>query len=73
MGRYTVSRNDHMTNKKADTLNNWIVLGVFIITVINVFISSFSVEPMEGVDPALIRAAIHESTTEKFTEERIER
>lgn len=58
LGRYNVSREHHA--QKADTLNNWVVLGVFIITVINVFISSFSIEPFHGVDPVLLRAALEE-------------
>ncbi|MPC29597.1 Ninjurin-1 [Portunus trituberculatus] len=54
LGRYNVSREHHA--QKADKLNNWVVLGVFIITVINVFISSFSIEPFHGVDPVLLRS-----------------
>ncbi|XP_053649548.1 ninjurin-A isoform X2 [Cherax quadricarinatus] len=64
MGRYNVSHDSHA--QKADTLNNWIVLGVFLITVINVFISSFAIEPMEGYDPVLLRAALTESPSEKL-------
>lgn len=55
--------------QKADTLNNWVVLGVFIITVINVFISSFSIEPFHGVDPVLLRNAVDKNVagvTEKI-------
>ncbi|KAK7067268.1 hypothetical protein SK128_021279 [Halocaridina rubra] len=44
MGRYNVSQEHHAI--KADKLNNWVVLGVFLITIINVFISSFAIEPM---------------------------
>lgn len=64
LGRYNVTHDHHV--RKADTLNNWIVLGVFIITVVNVFISSFAIEPMEGVDPILLRAALAETSTEKL-------
>ncbi|XP_045594788.1 ninjurin-2-like [Procambarus clarkii] len=56
MGRYNVSHEAHA--QKADALNNWIVLGVFIITVINVFISAFAIEPTEGYDPVLLKAAM---------------
>ena len=56
LGRYNVSRDHHA--QKADILNNWVVLGVFIITVINVFISSFSIEPFRGVDPVLLRSVM---------------
>lgn len=62
MGRYDVSREHHAV--KADRLNNWVVLGVFLITIINVFISSFAIEPMS---PALLRSALAEST-ERVTE-----
>lgn len=43
---------------QADILNNWIVLGVFLISVVNVFISAFGVEPLDGLNPALVRAAV---------------
>ncbi|KAK3880505.1 hypothetical protein Pcinc_014996 [Petrolisthes cinctipes] len=56
LGRYKVSDKEHA--KKADVLNNWVVLFVFVITVVNVFISSFAIEPMEGVDPILLRSVM---------------
>ncbi|XP_071535350.1 ninjurin-1-like isoform X2 [Panulirus ornatus] len=66
LGRYNVTHDHHV--RKADALNNWIVLGVFLITVINVFISSFAIEPMEGVDPILLRAALADATKEKLVD-----
>ncbi|XP_068242859.1 ninjurin-2-like [Palaemon carinicauda] len=66
MGRYDVSHDRQAV--KADRLNNWIVLGVFIITIINVFISSFAIEPMS---PALLRSAFSEHT-ERITERIVE-
>ncbi|KAA0185735.1 hypothetical protein HAZT_HAZT005943 [Hyalella azteca] len=45
-------------NLNADILNNWIVLGVFLITVVNVFISAFGIEPLDGLNPELVRAAV---------------
>lgn len=66
MGRYNVAHERHAV--KADSLNNWIVLGVFLITIINVFISSFAIEPMS---PALLRSALLESV-EPVTERLIE-
>lgn len=39
--RYDV--NDHKERCKADKINNMTVIGVFLITVVNVFITSFSV------------------------------
>ncbi|XP_064087218.1 ninjurin-1-like isoform X2 [Macrobrachium nipponense] len=62
MGRYDVSREHHAV--KADRLNNWVVLGVFLITIINVFVSSFAIEPMS---PSLLRSALAESA-ERVTE-----
>ena len=56
MGRYNVTRENHA--HKANKLNNLVVLGVFLITVINVFISAFGIEPMDGMDPEMIRAAM---------------
>lgn len=38
--------------QKADKVNNWVMLGVFLITIINVFISAFAVEPL---DPGHLR------------------
>lgn len=69
LGRYNVSREHHA--QKADTLNNWVVLGVFIITVINVFISSFSIEPFHGVDPVLLRNAVEGKLTPADVTERV--
>ncbi|XP_076055954.1 ninjurin-1-like isoform X2 [Oratosquilla oratoria] len=43
LGRYNVARDSHA--RKADVLNNWVVLAVFLITIINVFISAFSIDP----------------------------
>ncbi|XP_050689663.1 ninjurin-1-like isoform X5 [Eriocheir sinensis] len=71
LGRYNVSRDHHA--QKADTLNNWVVLGVFIITVINVFISSFSIEPYHGVDPVLLRASLAEGRAQTLPAEVTER
>ncbi|XP_018010284.1 ninjurin-1-like [Hyalella azteca] len=56
LGRYDVSHELHA--RKADILNNWIVLGVFLITVVNVFISAFGIEPLDGLNPELVRAAV---------------
>uniref|UniRef100_A0A0N7ZCK5 Ninjurin-1 n=1 Tax=Scylla olivacea TaxID=85551 RepID=A0A0N7ZCK5_SCYOL len=69
LGRYNVSREHHA--QKADKLNNWVVLGVFIITVINVFISSFSIEPFHGVDPVLLRKAMDSKMPPADATERI--
>lgn len=52
LGRYNVSHAEHV--QKAERLNNWVVLGVFLITSINVFISAFGIEPVERIDPVLI-------------------
>lgn len=71
LGRYNVTRDHHA--RKADALNNWVVLGVFIITVINVFISSFSVEPYHGVDPVLLKAALEEGKAQALPADVTER
>ncbi|KAG4077461.1 hypothetical protein HA402_002888 [Bradysia odoriphaga] len=39
--RYDVKRDDHIC--KADKINNFTILGIFLITIVNVFISSFGV------------------------------
>lgn len=62
IGRYNVRDENHA--QKADRLNNWVVLGVFLITTVNVFISSFAIEPLEGVDPVLLQAISAEKTVE---------
>jgi len=43
--RYDVKKDDHIC--KADRINNFTILGIFLITIVNVFISSFGV-----ADPA---------------------
>ena len=43
---------------QADRLNNYIVLGVFLISVVNVFISAFGIEPLDGLNPELVRQGI---------------
>lgn len=60
LARMRISSNDEDTEKqyrlrlkRADTINNWVVIGVFILTVINVFISAFGLneqprDPMRG-------------------------
>lgn len=39
--RYDVRKDDHIC--KADRINNFTILGIFLITIVNVFISSFGV------------------------------
>lgn len=56
MGRYDVSHKE--TARKADILNSVVVVAVFFITVINVFISSFGVDPLEGVEPEMMSKII---------------
>ncbi|XP_042856966.1 uncharacterized protein LOC122243440 isoform X5 [Penaeus japonicus] len=62
IGRYNVREEAHA--QKADRLNNWVVLGVFLITIVNVFISSFAIEPLEGIDPVMIRALTDKTSVE---------
>ena len=47
---------------QADRLNNWIVLGVFLITVINVFVSAFGIEPLGDFDPDMLDKMIISKT-----------
>lgn len=42
VGRYNVTH--EVAGKKADRLNNWVLLTVFLITVINVFFSAFGID-----------------------------
>ena len=65
MGRYNVTKEHHA--EKANRLNNFVVLGVFLITVVNVFISAFGIEPMDGMDPEMIRSAMDAIRADKLT------
>lgn len=54
--RYDV--NVHKEICKADKINNMTVLGIFLITIVNVFITSFSVAtPTVSVIPAVVQSA----------------
>lgn len=39
--RYDVKKDDHIC--KADRINNFTVLGIFLVTIVNVFVSAFGV------------------------------
>lgn len=47
--RYNIHKNKHM--QKANKINNFTVIGIFIITVLNVFISAFGVPGLDELAP----------------------
>lgn len=53
---------------QADILNNWIVLGVFLISVVNVFISAFGIEPLDGLSPELVRQGMERTLRDNAAE-----
>ncbi|KAK0087095.1 hypothetical protein PV325_001764 [Microctonus aethiopoides] len=44
--RYNVKKLDH--TRQANATNNWTVIGIFLVTILNVFISSFGVTPTDA-------------------------
>ncbi|KAK0179751.1 hypothetical protein PV327_005473 [Microctonus hyperodae] len=44
--KYNVKKLDH--TRQANTTNNWTVIGIFLVTILNVFISSFGVTPTDA-------------------------
>lgn len=60
--RYTINNEDHHT--RADCLNNMVVYLVFAVTVVNVFVSAFGIDPGNAVKVALTqRDAIYKNQT----------
>lgn len=47
LGHYKVSPG--RDNTKANTINNWTVVGIFVITVLNVLIAAFTIDHTAGI------------------------